>query len=163
MTVTLNRRSLLTFYNGPVILWMGIIFVMSSRAGSTEHSASLVAQLVRWVSPTFSRTLTPYQLECLDYGFRKICHVTEYAILALLVLRAVRFGRSRMSLRAIAFALIISMAYAATDEFHQVFVPLRTASIDDVLIDSSGAAAALLTAWMAAALISADGRIGSSL
>jgi VanZ family protein len=35
-------------------------------------------------------------------------------------------------------ALVLSAAYATTDEFHQSFVPTRTASVRDVMIDTSG-------------------------
>jgi len=39
------------------------------------------------------------------------------------------------------------MAYAASDEFHQLFVPSREASVLDVLIDTAGAVFALLLIW----------------
>jgi VanZ family protein len=45
-------------------------------------------------------------------------------------------------------ALAIVFAYAAGDELHQVFVPSRTAQVSDVLIDTSGGAAALLLLWL---------------
>jgi len=65
-----------------------------------------------------------------DYVLRKCAHMTEYAILAALVLRATRSYAS-------AFALAV--AYAATDEVHQIFVRGRHGSPVDVCIDAAGA------------------------
>lgn len=151
------------YYFGPILLWMAVVFVMSSRAGSTEHSVSIVETLIQRVSPTFRQTLTPYQIDCLDYGFRKTCHVTEYAILALLLLRGLNRGRGRLSVRAAAAALLISALYASTDEFHQRFVPLRTPSVEDVMIDSSGAAGALIIVVGVASIAALDRRMGRRL
>ncbi len=122
---------------------MGVIFVMSSRAGSNGNSGGLLDHVLAWASPTFYNTLSPYQLECLNHGFRKTCHITEYAILAFLVVRAIRFGRPRFPLWALPAAFFACVLYAGTDELHQHFVPGRTASVDDVMIDSSGVAIAV--------------------
>jgi VanZ family protein len=64
-----------------------------------------------------------------DYVLRKCAHMTEYAILAVLLLRAL--GRELP-----AFAL--GAAYAASDELHQHFVRGRHASPVDVAIDAVG-------------------------
>jgi VanZ family protein len=42
----------------------------------------------------------------------------------------------------------VVFAYAASDEFHQIFVPNRTALVSDVLIDTSGGVAGLLLLWL---------------
>ena len=47
----------------------------------------------------------------------------------------------------------ISTAYAATDEFHQIFVPGRAGMLTDVMIDSSGALAGILLAALAGFII----------
>jgi VanZ family protein len=44
--------------------------------------------------------------------------------------------------------LAIVALYAASDEFHQRFVPTREASVVDVFIDTSGAALALIFIWI---------------
>jgi len=130
---------------------MAVIFVMSSRAGESDKSGGLLNGAIAWASPTFYHTLSQYQLECLNYGFRKTCHVTEYAILALLFMRALRSGQKRISLGSLLLALFCATLYACTDEFHQRFVPGRTASLEDVLIDSVGALLALILAGIYAA------------
>lgn len=53
----------------------------------------------------------------------------------------------------IATAWGISTAYAATDEFHQIFVPGRAGMVTDVMIDSSGALAGILLAALAGFII----------
>ena len=73
-----------------------------------------------------------------DTILRKIAHVTEYAILGALLTRAVR----RPGLAALA----VAVAYAASDEVHQLFVEGRHGSPLDVLIDAAGALAGIL-AW----------------
>jgi VanZ family protein len=91
----------------PVIVWAAVIFLFSSIP-------SLGTGLGVW-----------------DTILRKGAHMTEYAILGLLLLRAV--GRELP-----AFAL--GIAYAITDEIHQHFVRGRHASPIDVLIDTAGVA-----------------------
>ncbi len=90
---------------GPVIAWAALIFALSSIP-------ALNSGLGTW-----------------DEVLRKCAHVTEYAILGFLLLRAI--GRELP-------ALLIGIAYAASDELHQHFVHGRHASPIDVLIDSVG-------------------------
>ena len=45
-------------------------------------------------------------------------------------------------------ALLMVMLYAASDEFHQSFVPNRTSQVSDVFIDTAGGAAGLLALWL---------------
>ncbi len=70
-----------------------------------------------------------------DYPLRKAAHMAEYGVLALLTRRA---GASRAS------AFVFSVFYAATDEWHQSFVPGRAGAASDVIIDGLGALTALL-------------------
>jgi VanZ family protein len=126
---------------------MVVIFGFSGDTASMQHSSRIVEPLLRWLFPNMSR-------ESLDEGVliaRKCCHLTEYAILAFLAWRAIRKLSRREAQpwlwsQACA-ALWIAMFYAATDEFHQTFVPTREGCLRDVLIDSSGAAAGLLVIW----------------
>jgi VanZ family protein len=130
----------------PVILWMGFIFVMSTSLGSSAHTSRLIEPLIRLLAPGIS----PAAVDRVHFFIRKGGHLTEYAILALLVLRAVRISlqaRAAGNLcKAAGIALLVSVAYAGSDEYHQSFVPGRTASVYDVMIDGCGAAAALAAA-----------------
>lgn len=78
----------------------------------------------------------------------KDVHVVLYAGLALLVLRAVVRGRWREVTTTAGFqAIAITTAYGASDEWHQRFVPGRTADLRDLLADAVGAAGAVLLVW----------------
>lgn len=78
----------------------------------------------------------------LHYFVRKTGHVTEYFILSLLVLRGIRAGKRGVHLGWALAAIAIVGCYAALDEFHQSFVPGRTAAVSDVLLDTAGGIAA---------------------
>ena len=128
----------------PVVLWMGFIFVMSTDLGSFEHTSRIIEPVLRWLFPD----IAPDTVGLVQFYIRKAGHLTEYAILALLLRRA--FGSSLRpgapGYQVLGLALLVAAAYAATDEFHQSFVPGRTASPVDVLIDTTGAFTALAVA-----------------
>jgi len=103
----------------PVLAWAGLIFALSSvpslRSGLPEPG---------------------------DFVLRKIGHMVEYAVLALLLRRALRahgLAQQRDGLLAASLALL----YAMLDEYHQSFVPGREGSPRDVLIDAFGIGLAL--------------------
>ena len=77
------------------------------------------------------------ELGALDLLLRKIAHVTEYAVLFLLSRRAIA-GTYPQPQPALYGAIIFSVFYAVTDEFHQSFVPGRGPSVIDVGIDTIG-------------------------
>ena len=96
--------------------------------------------------PRFYHHLTANQLDSLHYSLRKCAHLTEYAILGILTMRAVRRSRFASITRAAISRPVVLTSwafcalYAATDEFHQIFVPGRTPEVTDALLDSLGAA-----------------------
>ena len=70
---------------------------------------------------------------------RKFAHFTEYAILGLLAARAF-WSWERWFLISVALVVV----YALVDEYHQSYVPSRTASVFDSLIDIAGGLTALI-------------------
>jgi VanZ family protein len=83
----------------------------------------------------------------IDHVGRKLVHASEYALLCFLWWRALRTVMDRV--RALVPALVIAVAYAATDEIHQRFVSGRHSTWVDVLIDSMGAALLALLLYRA--------------
>ena len=90
-------------------------------------------------------------VEAIHHVIRKCAHLTEYAVLAILLWRAVRKptrGDLRpWSWREALIAVLMVFLYASTDEFHQRFVPSRTPMVSDVFIDTSGAIAGMILLW----------------
>jgi VanZ family protein len=93
-------------------VWAAVIFLLSSRPGSDFPS--------------------------LGFAVQKGFHVAEYALLALLLYRALS-GLGWSSWRASLGAWLLAVLYAASDEVHQLFVNTRNGSIVDVGIDAFGA------------------------
>jgi VanZ family protein len=132
----------------PLLAWMVLIFTGSSDAKSYQHSSLLIEPLLHWLFPQMSQP----HIEAIHHLIRKCGHLTEYAVLALLLWRAVRKPVKNDSRpwnwQEARFELLLVMCYAATDEFHQSFVPNRTSLVSDVLIDTVGGAVALLALWI---------------
>lgn len=98
----------------PVVLWMGVIFLLSS-----------IPDLKSGMQPLW------------DLILRKFAHAGEYAILGWLAYRAlVVSGVPRH--RAVAVGIVFGALYAASDEFHQTFVPGRHGAVIDATIDLFG-------------------------
>lgn len=107
---------------GPVVFWMAVIFVLSSQS-----------------------SLPGYHDQLIDVLIKKSGHATEYAILTLLAFRSFSLAGSKwLAARPRLWALVLSVAYAGLDEFHQSFTPNRHPQFSDVLIDTLGILVALL-------------------
>jgi VanZ family protein len=125
-------------YGLPVVVWMALIFQMSTDFGSAANTSRFVEPFLRWLIPNIS----PDTIEWIHFCLRKTAHLGEYAVLGLLLWRAFRQTRladaSRSPWKIALAALLVSAAYAATDEFHQSFVCTRNPSVRDVIIDTCG-------------------------
>lgn len=130
-----------------VAIWLLVIFGASSDAGSSRRSSRIIGPIVRWLYPS----IDDLQLSQVVGFVRKAAHVTEYGILAVLLWRAIRRSRPAPGWswegRAALWAWALATTYAATDEYHQSFVPSRSGQWQDVVLDSSGAALGLLLTW----------------
>ena len=121
----------------PAIVWMAVIFLGSTDMLSAAHTSRFLVPFLRWLDPQISLAA----LNAIQFGIRKLAHLTEYAILAALLWRALRGGtRWQVKISILFFGTWIACAiFAASDEFHQSFVPSRTSSPIDVMIDVTGA------------------------
>jgi VanZ family protein len=70
-----------------------------------------------------------------EHVWDKLLHTIEYAGLATLLFRALDGERLGAWQSAILTAVFVS-AYGATDEWHQLFVPLREADMQDWMTDT---------------------------
>ena len=98
----------------PPILWMLVIFLMSSRSRVSVTQGFLT-----------------------DYIIFKSLHIIEYALLNVLLFRAFYFENHNIS-TSLKWSILFSIAYAFSDEFHQTGIPTRNGTTVDVFIDSIG-------------------------
>ena len=126
---------------GPPIIWAVLIFIGSSDVLSSSHTSSFIIRPLHFLFPGASEAT----LATIHFAIRKLGHFTEYAVLAWLSARALRTS-SQDWLRRHWFwtALAFVVCYALFDEFRQSFVPSRTASIYDSMIDTAGGLTALI-------------------
>ncbi len=126
----------------PVLIWLGVIFLGSTDLMSAEHTSRFIVPFLRWLNPDIS----PATLVSIHSVVRKCAHLGEYAVLALLLLRAVIFMTNLKRSPAILYVSVwgACLFVATTDEFHQTFVVSRGASATDIMIDSGGAILGLL-------------------
>ena len=126
---------------------MALIFWGSTDLMSSHHTSRFMAPFLRWLFPGISGET----VEAVQTVIRKGWHFTEYGMLALLVWNALvkPFDRTpaSWSARCATRAWLICVLYAASDEFHQAFVPSRGSSVADVGLDAVGAASALAALW----------------
>ncbi|MDD5341286.1 MAG: VanZ family protein [Patescibacteria group bacterium] len=104
------------------IIWMLAIYYLSSK------SLNFIVATDIW-----------------EFILRKIAHMFEYAVLTLLIFRILGQTEKRHYIWNIVWALIFTILYAISDEFHQTFTLNRVGTYRDVLIDSTGA---LISAWL---------------
>lgn len=128
----------------PALVWAGVIFSFSTDTFSSEHTASVLEPVLKWVV----RSLTEDQFETIHHLIRKSAHFTEYFIFCLLLYRGVRLGRVGWRWTWGVAALSCAAGYSVLDEIHQAFVASRTASPYDSLLDSIGAFAAFAALWL---------------
>ncbi len=137
-----------------LVLWMACIFYFSHQRAteSGEISMSITYHMAEGWNKTFSLgwqegTLQQYA-RMLEHPIRKAAHMTEYAVLACILLgNCMQYPL--LSKRPYLWAEVGAGIYAATDEFHQLFIEGRSGEWKDVGIDSVGAFLGLCLAWIA--------------
>lgn len=124
------KQRISDFYNNRLlawtllVAWMCLIFAFSNQAHSGQ--------------------ITEEYLGGMNVPLRKMAHMFEYFMLFLLSQNAFRLSFFRGRVITAACALVFSMLYAMTDEWHQMYVPGRSATAMDVLVDTTGALIALI-------------------
>ncbi|MGH7815538.1 MAG: VanZ family protein [Candidatus Binataceae bacterium] len=112
----------------PVIAWSAAIFILSTASFSAVDTLRTIEKGTHAIIPGASVAA----ISVIHLLARKGAHFAVYGILFRLLVRGPMAKRRGL-------ALLICIGYAMTDEFHQIFVPGRGASLYDVALDSSGA------------------------
>jgi VanZ family protein len=126
------------FYWLPPIVWAAIVLSASTERFSSAHSDLWLLTL----SDLLKHPLATATREMLNFFMRKGAHLFDYGLLAALTFRALRGGREPWNMRWSVQAIAIAAFVASIDEIHQTFVPSRTGTWHDVVIDTAGAAVA---------------------
>jgi VanZ family protein len=114
----------------PILLWAFLIFTMSSVPGDHIPAFQFWKSWMAWFTWVVNRS-------------DKWVHALQYAMLAWLIFRALRYD-ARLNLpRATFYAFFISVAYGVTDEVHQFYIPNRSCDPVDLLADGVGAFSAI--------------------
>ena len=135
----------------PTAFWIGVICFESTSVFTSEHTQHWVYALLN----VFSHQLAAHT-ETINAVGRKVGHFTGYSVLGALSFigwtellaymkesQLIKLGRvievpRRWHLRAAVLAVLVVFAVACLDEFHQSFMPGRTAAFHDVILDTMG-------------------------
>ena len=122
------------------IIWMLVIFWFSAQVA--DDSQEMSDFFVHLLDAVFSLDIMRNEIirDMTSFLVRKAAHMSEYAVLAILFGLTIREYKKEPWLL---LARAAPAAYAATDEFHQLFVPGRSGQLKDVLIDTAGGALGL--------------------
>lgn len=139
-----------------VVLCMFGIFMMSHL--DSAKSWFLTGELLSVVTTGAVDQEASYEEKMASYDegetwsrmifLRKFAHFAEYAVLAVLLMNALMF--SFPVRQAMTKALTIGVSYGVLDELHQLFVPGRTCTVSDMLLDAAGVLAGCVFVYVLA-------------
>ena len=127
------------------VLWMLTIFTFTQLPFSTgENTSEVIHKVVGTEHPSLdSANDADGQIDLLNLMVRKTTHILVFGFLAFLLFKSLEVYRFSYL-----FSWVLTILYAMSDEYHQSFMPGRTASIKDVfLFDSVGAFVFLLVTF----------------
>ena len=129
----------------PVAIGVSVIVLESTELFGSEHTSGPL----RWIWQTIFGTVGDASWQTIHHLIRKSGHFLGYGGIGLLWLRAwwMTLPRSRF-LHDAFLALLGTAVVASCDEWHQAFLPNRTGSVWDVLLDCSGAIALQLAVYI---------------
>ena len=143
--VNLSRPNLLRAW-WPGAVWVGLISIESTDSFSSDNTQSLLYGLVTRVLGQVNL----YDFLVFHHYLRKTGHVVGYGMLGLLLLRGWRatLDQNRRQLgRTVLLSWLGTVFVAAMDEWHQSFIPSRTGTWRDVVLDSAAGIAFLLVGY----------------
>src|SRR5436190_1754303 len=108
----MNKQTLQ--YWVPLLMWLVCIYFFSTDNFSSAQTAGFFEPLLRFLFPWMSRPT----IEFIHGAIRKMGHISEYFILAVLTFRVMNLQSESLLntiVRTFAFVVLI----AVTDEFHQ--------------------------------------------
>jgi VanZ family protein len=140
-----KRREQFMLY-APLVIWIGVIFFLSSGQGASTRTSLIIRPLLEFLFPA----ALPETIDLYHGIIRKLAHFTEYAVLAILALRA--FTKSSayvLSHFRYLIVVLVVLLISSLDEFNQSFELSRTSSVWDVALDILGGICALAIIYFA--------------
>ena len=126
-----------------ILLIMTFFYIFNFSSQDSEKSGNLSRTITVNVTKNIKKIqeLDKFKkneiLNTIEKIIRKLAHFTEYTFLGMLLMSLMNTYNLKQKNRFL-FGIGIGFIYACSDEFHQLFVPGRTAKFTDVLIDTSG-------------------------
>ena len=137
-----------------VIAWAGVVWWLGGADFGHAATSRIMVPLIRFFWPDASYA----DIRAISSTLRTFAHPIEYAILALLSLRAARLSGISLPLRMAAVAVGVAACVALADEVRQARLASRVGSVGDVALDLSGAGAAVAgLLWLRRRSGNADG------
>lgn len=122
----------------PALVMAIVIFIFSSMpALDSNRQSGLIVNAITFLFPDLKNTTFLVTI------VRKSAHFLEYALLGFLTARAFRLSKKSSW-----WSVLACAAYAGTDEFHQSFIPGRSAEPKDIALDTIGATFGVLVYWL---------------
>ena len=125
-----------------VVVWIAAVQAFASDSFSANETSRFIGPLLRWLFPDADAE----SIASVHLAIRKSAHLVEYAILALLALRAFRVSLDRPLAWLAAASLVLALVVAVVDESRQAAAANRTGALSDVALDMGGAVSALALA-----------------
>jgi VanZ family protein len=125
----------------PAVLWMGLIFFLSSQPAVSSNSLSkgltkLIIEILGRILPVDIEISTvDVYVSRMNHFVRKFAHFFAYMILGIFVSNGFKKSGSK---KVFLLSFAICAIYAVSDELHQLYVPGRGCRLKDVIIDSAG-------------------------
>jgi VanZ family protein len=122
----------------PTLLWLSVLASFSTDLFSAEHTSGVLWKIIH----ALYGDMPTRQFQAIHFLVRKTAHFGSYGVLGVFAFyswRASLPARPRWMPKWSVLALLLTLTAACLDEFHQSFVPSRTASPRDVMLDMMGA------------------------
>jgi VanZ family protein len=133
----------------PSVIWLAVIVTESTNVGSSEHTGRILYPIFH-----FLFAMSPERFAILHAVLRKSGHFVGYFTLSVLLFRSWRGTFPRLSTRWCrqwaVLAFVCTALVSVLDEFHQTFLPSRTGTFHDVVLDSTAALVAQFVIFVTA-------------
>jgi len=145
--VTARRNEIIKAWI-PSLIWMGVIAVESTAWLSASNTGRFLYPICHYLFG-----VTREHFPVWNFYVRKTGHFVGYFTMSFLLFRSWRamlpqFGRGPWALRWSWVAWLMTTFIASMDEWHQTFIPGRTGTVHDVILDSSAAVVAQIVLFL---------------